>query len=232
MPLSRRGGLNAQLYSSQARVRDSDIGFHVRPGHWPVLSYRSGRSPNQPARAEAAGSMPVALVTASGNLAGWAVASVTMGTPHRSDGHAPHARRRQYADRADSRTARRSDCMAAAVAASSAVPAAKISRMSPRAASGMVKRPDWASEPISPVQLLGIAAQRLEQQTLEIGRDLDVHGGAGGRCHGAGLVDDRCRGRGAGCRWRWWRSPACRWAGPCAGRSSRRRCRRNCRWER
>ncbi len=120
--------------------------------------------------------MPVARSTASGNLAGCAVASATSGAsrPRLAACARPSARPR-YGDRAACRSARYSSRIAASVASSSSVAASNSSRRVARAAASSVSEPVSRERRQLARRALGIAAVELEEQPLEVGGDLDVH---------------------------------------------------------
>ena len=85
------------------------------------------------------------------------------------------------------------------------------------------------TRPSARATVRAVAAAQIEQQALEVARDLDVHARAGGRHDRAGAGRRRSRRSAPGCRCGWSRRSAGRSAGPSDARRSRRRRRRNCR---
>ena len=151
-------------------------------------------------RREAAGRRPVAASTASGNFAGWAVASATIGVPGCrkrwptatptavcGSSRKPVSRTVSAHGRGDLRLVGRAG--------------GEIARGSPRAApSSMAKAPDLREARHQAADRGGVAAIGLEQQPLEVGRDLDVHRRRRGGVHAAHLVAAGLRACGPGCR--------------------------------
>ena len=132
------------------------------------------------------GPRPVAADTASGNLAGCAVASVTIGVrlgQPRLQAAAPPRARPRCADRSDSPWRACVSRIAAAASSSSTRALRNSSPARARAAGGSVICPPASNPAIAARSRCGIAVQQIEQQPLEIGADLDVHRGRPRRRH-------------------------------------------------
>ena len=159
-----------------------------------VVALGRGRA-GRPAGRAAAGGCPVACSTASGNLAGWAVARHTIGT----SGSVPQARAapmptavwgstsipvRWWRSRITSR-----------VAASSMLAAVEpgVPRAPPR-------EPTPRKRPSSSAVRGAVAAEQLEQQPLVVRRHLDVHRRAQRGHDRLGAPGRRWRPTGRGCR--------------------------------
>ena len=217
-----RSAAGAGLLAHEASIAAWSFGSAVK---------RSGASIRSARWAGSGGARRSPPATASGNFAGWAVASATIGVAGScASACAPPARRPPCADRAGSRPRSRSraDLVGdVGLVERAGVELAADRRQRPRRdleAAGLAER-----LPSCRRTRRGVATVRLEQQPLEIRRDLDVHRGRGRRHDAAHLVDaglERARQNvvlvGA-------RSPGARSAGPCAWRHSPRARRRNCR---
>ena len=198
------------------------------PGRWAGSVIRSGSCISEARRGGSAGRSPVIACRASGNLAGWAVASTMRGA-------APRA---CLLGRDDSAGGMRVEQVAAALLhAADAVGdfglAGAGGRRS-RAASARALGPARSgrtgrARPSSPAPRPASRPAGLEQVALEVGGDLDVHGRRGGGLDAAHLVERRWHARAPGCRCRWWRWSAARSAAPCGAPRSRPGCRRSCR---
>ena len=156
------------------------------------------------------GRMPVARSTASGNFAGCAVASATIGVaPGRCGDLAPGRGDRHGGMRVDQQAASADRCSA----------------ISSRVISSSTRWPENRSRAPRQAWLVGaagcrssrncrrsaataaaVAAFQLEQQALEIAGDLDVHARAEARQRPARSSSRRSSDSGRGCRWRWCRS--------------------------
>ena len=132
---------------------------------------RAGRR----ARAGSAGEMPVARSTASGNLAGCAVASATSGASRAALRARPAVRPTAVCGSSSVPLRRYSARIASSVASSSSDTASKSSRTAASAAASSVSEPGLRESRELARGALGIAPVELEEQALEVRRDLDVH---------------------------------------------------------
>ena len=166
----------ADISCSTASVAQPDV------ARWPSRSQRSGFAPlvrrGQPRCAGSSGRKPMASSTASGNLAGCAVASVTYGTtvalPRTTS--VPPPCPSPYADRGHSPRRHSTRRISLSVDTSSNAAARNEPAM---------KRSRWSRFDVEspgrtkPRQLLGghpaVAAVHLKQQSLEVRRHLNVH---------------------------------------------------------
>ena len=162
------------------RARDIEAVSRRRPGRGPARPRRRRRAPRsapagragRPGGRAAAGRMPVACSTASGNLAGWAVA--------RADHRAARSAARSGRRRARPRCAgRRGTPVASCTSRMTVERLVVVERGGVEAVGRGAPRPTRGpgSGSSSSAGARAVAAEQLEQQPLVVRRHLDVHAG-------------------------------------------------------